>query len=52
MINNYLKISLRNLIRHKGFSSSNIVGLAVGMASCFLILLFVRYEMNWNDSNE
>lgn len=48
MIKNYFKIAVRNLLRHRGFSAINIVGLALGMACCFLILLFVRYELSFD----
>ena len=44
MIKNYLKIAFRNLWKHKGFSSINIVGLAMGMACSLLILLWVQDE--------
>ncbi len=37
MLKNYLKIAFRNLRRQKAFSFINIMGLAVGMAACFLI---------------
>lgn len=42
---NYLKIALRNLLRHKGYSFINIAGLAVGIACCTFILLFVQDEL-------
>ncbi len=45
MIKNYLRIAFRNIQRHKGYSSINIVGLALGMACCILILLWVKDEM-------
>jgi putative ABC transport system permease protein len=48
MIRNYLKVALRNILRHKAFSFINIVGLAVGMACCLLILLFVRDELSFD----
>jgi putative ABC transport system permease protein len=48
MFKNYLKIALRNLLRHQGFSAINVVGLAVGMACCFIILLFVRHELRFD----
>ncbi|MVM33912.1 FtsX-like permease family protein [Spirosoma sp. HMF4905] len=44
MIQNYLKIAWRNLIRHKTFSAINILGLVLGMASSLLILLWVQHE--------
>ena len=52
MFGNYFKIFLRNLIKHPGYSISNIAGLAVGMTTCILILLFVHYEMNWDTFNK
>lgn len=45
MFNNYLKIALRNLKKHKGFSFINITGLAVGLACCILIFLWVGVEL-------
>ena len=48
MIKNYLKIAWRNLFKHKGFSFINITGLALGMASCLLILQYVRVERSYD----
>jgi putative ABC transport system permease protein len=45
MIKNYFRIAFRNMRRHKGYSFINIFGLAVGMACCILILLWVKDEM-------
>jgi putative ABC transport system permease protein len=52
MYKNYFKIAVRNLLRFKGFSAINIIGLSVGMACCFLILLFVRYELSFDKFQE
>lgn len=52
MLKNSIKIFIRNLIKHPGNSLSNILGLAVGITTCILILLFVQYEFNWNTDNE
>ena len=41
MIHNYLLVAIRNLKRHKLHSAINILGLAVGMACCLLIILFM-----------
>ena len=49
MIKNYFKIAWRNLIKNKGFSAINITGLAVGMASAMLILLWVQNEMSYDN---
>lgn len=48
MIRNYLKIAFRNLWRHKIFSLINIMGLAVGMTACFLIFLYVSFELSYD----
>lgn len=48
MIRNYLKIAIRNLIRHKVFSFINITGLALGLAVSTLILLFVSHEVSYD----
>lgn len=48
MLKNYLKIAWRNLFKHKGFSFINIIGLALGLASCLLILQYVRIELSYD----
>jgi putative ABC transport system permease protein len=52
MIKNYLLIVLRNIRKHKTYSFINIAGLAVGLTSGLLILLFVRYERSYDRFNE
>jgi len=52
MFRNYFKITWRNLIRHKGFSFINISGLAVGMACCILIMMYVAEESSYDDFHE
>ena len=51
MFKNYLKIAWRNLVRHKAYSTINIAGLAIGMASSILILLWVQYELSYDRFN-
>jgi predicted permease len=48
MFRNYFVIALRNLLKHKGYSFINIIGLALGMACCFLILIWVQDEVKTN----
>jgi putative ABC transport system permease protein len=48
MLKNYIKISVRNLLKHKSFSVINILGLAVGLACCLLITLFVLDEVSYD----
>ncbi len=52
MIRNYLKIAFRNLWKNKGFSAINIFGLAMGLAICLLIILFVKDELSYDKYNE
>ena len=46
VLKNYLKIALRNLKRHKGYTFINIAGLAIGMACCILITALVEQELS------
>jgi len=48
MFINYIKISIRNIQRHKAYSLINISGLAVGMACFILIMLYVKYELSFD----
>jgi len=52
MIRNYLKIAYRNLKRQKVSTSINIVGLAIGLATCILITLYVQDELSYDRYNE
>jgi putative ABC transport system permease protein len=52
VIKNYFKIALRNIKRQKGYSFINIAGLAIGMAVCILILMFVRDELSYDTHHE
>ncbi len=48
MIKNYFKIAWRNIIRHKGYSTINVVGLTVGIAACLLIFVVVQFELGFD----
>ena len=48
MLQNYLKIALRNLWRERVYAGINIAGLAIGLASCILLMLFVRNELSYD----
>ena len=48
MLKSYLKIALRNIKKHKGYSFINVAGLAIGMACCILILLWVQHEVSYD----
>ena len=49
MLKNYLKIAWRNITRQRGYSLINIVGLAIGIAACLLILQYVSFELSYED---
>ena len=48
MLKNYLKLTLRQLLRHKGFSLINIIGLTTGLVSCILIGLYISDELSYD----
>jgi len=48
MIKNYLKVAVRNLLKHKGYAFINILGLAVGIAASVLIFLYITNEMSYD----
>lgn len=48
MFRNYIKIALRNIFRYKGYSIINILGLATGMASVLLIILYIADEYSYD----
>lgn len=48
MLRNYVKVAMRNLSRQKFYSFVNISGLALGIASCLLIVLFIRHELSYD----
>ena len=48
MLQNYLTIALRNLLRYPTYTLINIVGLAIGLAACMLILLYVWDELSYD----
>ncbi|HMG10058.1 MAG TPA: ABC transporter permease, partial [Mucilaginibacter sp.] len=49
MIRNYIKTTLRNLIRNKLYSIINIGGLAIGLAVCMIIMLYVAHERSYDE---
>lgn len=52
MGSNYFKIILRNIKRHKIYSFINIMGLAIGMACCILLLLHIRSELSFDSYHQ
>ena len=49
---NYLKIMIRNVRKNIGYSAINVVGLAIGLACCLLILLWVQDELSFDRFHE
>ncbi len=49
MIKNHFKIAWRNIQRHKAYSGINIIGLAIGIAACLLILQYVSFELSYEN---
>ncbi len=52
MLQNYIKVAFRNLLKHKAYSIINISGLGVGLACVFIIFLFIRIETSYDKFHE
>lgn len=52
MIKSYFLVALRSLMRNRLHASINILGLAIGMTCCILIMLFVQFELNYDRQNK
>ncbi len=52
MLASYMRVSSRLIAKHKGFSAINILGLAIGMACCTLIMLWVQDELGFDSFHE
>jgi putative ABC transport system permease protein len=48
MIKNFFLTSFRKMLRHKGFAFINVAGLAIGLAACIMILLFIVDELSYD----
>lgn len=48
MLKNYLKVVWRSIKRHKGYSFINVAGLALGLACCLLICIWVLDELSYD----
>ena len=52
MLQNYIKIALRNLARNKAYSGINIIGLSIGLAAAMLIMLYTKDEVSYDRFHE
>jgi putative ABC transport system permease protein len=52
MLKNYLLIGFRSLYKNLGYTSINVFGLAIGLACCLLVTLYVRFELSYEDFHE
>ena len=52
MLRNYFKVAIRNIIRHKIYSTINIVGLGIGMTAFILIALLLQHEYSFDKFNK
>jgi putative ABC transport system permease protein len=51
MLQNFVRVALRSLIKQKVYSTINILGFAVSISACVLILLYVQHELSYDDFN-
>src|SRR5476649_1287758 len=52
MIRNYIKTAFRSLMKNKGFTFINVLGLALGLATCLLIIFYVFDELSYDRYNK
>ncbi|MEM6631282.1 MAG: ABC transporter permease [Bacteroidota bacterium] len=52
MLSNYLKLALRQMRNQKLYTLINVLGLAIGMAACIIILLFVQKELSYDEFHD
>lgn len=52
MLKNVVKVLVRQFCKNKLYSFINLIGLAIGIASCFLILVWVNHELNYDQYHE
>jgi putative ABC transport system permease protein len=52
MLYNFILIAFRNIQRNKTFSAINIFGLATGMATCLIIMLYVQHQLSYDRFHE
>lgn len=52
MFNNYLTIVIRLLLRDRGYSLINVLGLAIGIAGCVLMVLYVYDEFSYDQYHQ
>ena len=48
MLKNYIKVTLRNMVRNKLFTSINIIGMSVSLACCLLLFLYAANELSFD----
>lgn len=48
MVLHYLRIALRNIIRQPGYDGMNVIGLAIGITCCMLILMYIQNELSYD----
>ena len=52
MFQNYIKVIIRNIVRHSGYAVLNLMGLAIGMTCCILIMLYIQDEFSFDRQPE
>jgi putative ABC transport system permease protein len=49
MWRNYMTVGLRALAKNRTYAFINIFGLAIGLAACLMLLIYVRYERSYDE---
>lgn len=51
MLTNYLRIAIRNLVKQRLYSLINVTGLAVGVAACVIVFVFLQHEFSYDGTS-
>ncbi|WKN41097.1 ABC transporter permease [Tunicatimonas pelagia] len=52
MLKNYFTVALRSLLKYKGYSAINLLGLTAGITTCVLIYLYIQHELSYDRFHE
>lgn len=52
MIRNYTRTATRSLLKYKGYTVINVIGLVLGIAGCLLMLMYIQYEFSYDGFHE
>jgi len=52
MLQHYLKVAIRNMLKYKAYTAINVAGLTIGLSVCFVLFLWVKDELSYDRFHE